>query len=290
MGRKATTIDEQIKILTDRGMILDCGLDKATEHLLDIGYYRLGFYWNPFEKDKHHNFKEGTKFSTIINLYYLDVDLKYLLMRALNRIEINIRTQLIYIVSNRYKESPTWFSNPKVMKQKFIQDFPKYYNDYFKDNNKPIKEHHKKYINDVYAPAWKTLEFLTFGSIFSVFYNLKDEYLKKRIANHYGMKKVDVFINYFRTIIFIRNICAHSGLLYDSNTPLAIKPTPLIRVNNNNRHSLNTAIQVVLYFLGRVSVNRRYELEQEIRKLFEKQIEDKEIKQIIENKIGYGFC
>lgn len=42
-NKKATTIDEQVQILQDRGMVID-DLKKAKEHLLDIGYYRLGFY------------------------------------------------------------------------------------------------------------------------------------------------------------------------------------------------------------------------------------------------------
>jgi len=160
----------------------------------------------------------------------------------------------------------------------------------FIENNKLIKEHHNKYINDIYAPAWKTLEFLTFGSIYSIFYNLKDDALKKKIIQYYGIKKVDVYINYFRTIIFIRNICAHSGLLYDVNTPLAVKPIPLIKINNNNRHSLNTAIQVIIHFLGKISTNRKGDLEKDIEKLYLQHKDNQEIKDIIENKIGFEFC
>ncbi len=51
--KKATTTQQQLQKLSDRGMLIDCE-DKATEHLLDIGYYRLGFYWKYFEKDKNH--------------------------------------------------------------------------------------------------------------------------------------------------------------------------------------------------------------------------------------------
>ena len=50
-------------------MILDYEESKIKEFLLDIGYYRLGFYWNPFEIDKLHNFKKDTKFSDVIKLY-----------------------------------------------------------------------------------------------------------------------------------------------------------------------------------------------------------------------------
>ncbi|MCX6308397.1 MAG: Abi family protein, partial [Bacteroidia bacterium] len=48
MVKKATTIDEHIEKLKSRGMTLDFGEQKTQEILLDIGYYRLGFYCFPF--------------------------------------------------------------------------------------------------------------------------------------------------------------------------------------------------------------------------------------------------
>lgn len=287
MGAIATTVEEQIKRLTDRGMVLDWGEEKAKEVLLDIGYYRLGFYWNPFEIDKDHNFEKGTKFSDVVQLYYLDVDLKNILNKALNRIEINLRTQLIYIVSNEYPQYPTWFANKKVMHSKFVDEFPKYYDDKFKDKNKPIKKHHANYPNDIYAPAWKTLEFLTFGSIYSIFFSLKDEKMKYMIAKHYGFKSVKAFQNFFQTIIFIRNICAHSGLLYDSNTPKEISTTPFFKFNNNNKHSLDSAIKVILYFLEKISADRKGIIENEIIALFDNFEQNEVLMKIIAEKIGY---
>ncbi len=62
MGNIATTIEQQIAKLKERGMVLDLPSEKIKEVLLDIGYYRLGFYWNPFEVDEVHNFKERTRF------------------------------------------------------------------------------------------------------------------------------------------------------------------------------------------------------------------------------------
>lgn len=44
----ATTIEEQIELLRSRGMTF-VNEEKVKENLLDIGYYRLGFYWFPFE-------------------------------------------------------------------------------------------------------------------------------------------------------------------------------------------------------------------------------------------------
>lgn len=128
-------------------------------------------------KDEEHNFKAGAKFSNVISLYYLDADLKNLLSRYLNRIEINFRTKLVYYVSNKYKDSPTWFVDSAAMSSNYISDFDKYYNAEFIRDNKPIKKHHQKYINDRYAPAWKTIEFFTFGGILKIFTSLKAKVL-----------------------------------------------------------------------------------------------------------------
>ena len=50
MGNKATDIDEQIIILRNRGLIIE-NEKKAREILLDIGYFRLGFYLFSFEEN-----------------------------------------------------------------------------------------------------------------------------------------------------------------------------------------------------------------------------------------------
>ena len=46
--KKAYTIDQQIARLKSNGMTFD-DEEKAKEILLDVGYYRLGFYSFPYE-------------------------------------------------------------------------------------------------------------------------------------------------------------------------------------------------------------------------------------------------
>ncbi len=98
--KTATTIDEQIIRLKERGMAI-ADENKAKEILFDIGYYRLGFYWFPFEigypnKNKRtHKFIDKTTFEDAVALYYFDNDLRNILMHYLLRIEICIRTAII---------------------------------------------------------------------------------------------------------------------------------------------------------------------------------------------------
>lgn len=289
MVKKATTIDVQIDKLVDRGMVMDWGIEKAKEVLLDIGYYRLGFYWNPFEFDDEHNFIEGTKFSDIVCLYYLDTDLKFVLSRAINRIEINFKTQVIYYISNYYDKNPTWFADKKIVSNDFVDGFKYIYTQKFIKNNKPIKKHHSKYSNDIYAPAWKTIEFLTFGSVVTLFLSLQNTGLKNKISIQYNIKSLNVFENYISTILFIRNICAHSDLLFDSYTEKGIRSSPLVKIEANNRHSLSSSIKVICYFLSQISQNRAAETTNEIDDILKSFKNNKVINNIIEQKIGNPF-
>lgn len=289
MGRKATSIKRQIELLEERGMVLGYDEPKIKDFLLDIGYYRLGFYWQPFEIDEDHKLAPGTKFSDVIALYYLDVDLRNILSRYLNRIEINFRTKLVYYVSNKYKTSPTWFVDASAMSSSYISNFSKYYDEDFIRNNKPIKNHHKNYINDRYAPAWKTIEFFTFGGILKTFTSLKDEEIKKRIAGCYDIRDVNKFINFMTTIKQVRNVCAHSAVIFDFHTPRGINRIPAFAFNDNNRHSLDSSIKVILYILSQISTTRHDEMKKDIDTLFNKHADNESLKNIIETKMGYKF-
>ena len=81
----------------------------------------------------------------MIDLYYLDVDLRSILMRYTNRIEINFRTKLIYEASNKYRNIPTWFAKHNLVMNSFITKLENvYYTDDFKSKNFPIYKHHSK--------------------------------------------------------------------------------------------------------------------------------------------------
>lgn len=292
--KRATSIDEQIDILKSRGITIGDEA-KACENLLDIGYFRLGFYCFPFEKthpeknNRTHEYVNGTQFDDIVKLYYFDVDLRNILTRYINRIEINFRTYLIYTVSNKYIDSPTWFVDRAVVCNSFIDDFDKkIYNNTFKQIQ-VIKCHHRHHINDLYAPAWKTIEFMTFSSILILFKKLKDKDLKDVIAQHYGFKHVVVFENYMETICKIRNACAHSNVLLDIALPLGIRKGPAAKLDGNNRHNLVGAITVIQYMLSKVSSNRVTELNNQLDELLKTNKVPGNVKTVIEKCSGFQF-
>ena len=269
MIKKATTLKEQIALLRNRGVEIS-DEEKAEECLLDIGYFRLCSYLFPFEKTypKYHNrtheVTSGTKLSDAVSLYYFDFDLRNILNRYISRIEVALRTYITYTLSNKYKTSPTWFVDPLVMTSSYIKDFDEIYEAIKK---KPvIKRHHQKYINDKYAPAWKTIEFMTFGNIESLYLNLKNPADKLVICRHFGVNQTAIFENYVKTVRTLRNTCAHGGVLFDMRLPMSIKNGPagiLGRVNGNN---LCGSLKVVEYLLGKISSNRLNDMKKGIYK------------------------
>ena len=264
---------------------------KAAEVLLDVGFYRLGFYTFPFEKsfpnlnNRTHEYKPNTSFSDVLDLYYFDYDLRKILTYYLNRIEVNLRTFITYTVSNYYKDSPTWFVDSTAMKSIYISEFEDKVYKTIRENP-VIKRHHNKYINDRFAPAWKTIEFMTLGNLCSLFNNLKDENLKRSIANHYQCG-LGVFINYMETIRVIRNSCAHGSCIYNISLARAVRGSRYVPITADIRHNIRGIIYVVRYILGIVSANRQSDLDNEISDLLNKP-RGLFAKQIIEQCTGFN--
>ena len=175
MGNVATTIEQQIEKLSKRGLIFENEneIEKAKEILLDIGYYRLGFYWYYFQDKKTHKFNKNINLKDIVKLYYFDFDLKMLLLRYIYRIEVHFRTQLIYLASNNYPENNAWYIDPKIVNSGIFKEFNNIYY-ILKTKNNTLIKHHSKHSGN-YAPAWKVLSDTTITSATaSVSYDLGD--------------------------------------------------------------------------------------------------------------------
>lgn len=274
MTKPATTIDEQLDLLKTRGLAIQ-DEDKAREILLDIGYYRLGFYLFPFEKsypqlrNRTHEYIDGATFEDAVKLYYFDFDLRLLLTRYLTRIEIAFRTALIYNLSNKYSPNSVWFISPSVVSRSYARDFEnKVYTADFK-RNPIIQRHHQKNPNDRFAPSWKTLEFMTFGAVMKLYEQLKERDDKILIAQKLGIRQVVTFESYMHTIREVRNACAHGHLLYDLRLPRRINRGPA-HITPQESGNIVGALRVIRYMMAQISTKRADDLGASVKSLYEK--------------------
>lgn len=116
--------------------------------------------------------------------------------------------------------------------------------------NPVIQRHHANHPG-IYAPAWKTIEFMTIGNIITLYDSLKEPEAKDLVANAYGCSR-GVFYNYMETIRVLRNKCAHGSCIYRMDFPKGIKRLPA-GISVDCRHNIKGGIDVVKYILGCIS-------------------------------------
>lgn len=251
--KKATTIEEQLARLSERGMTIG-NRDTAANLLLDLGYYRLGFYWFPLEKsyprkdNRLHYFKEGANFDKAVRLYRFDKELRHLLSEYLEDIEVNLRTKVIYIISNTYKENPFWFADEEIVMSSFIVSFDKKYKEEI-SNNDVIARHAKRHPDHLYAPAWKTLEYISFGDLLRLIDSLKSTELKKQIYACYGFSDDITFPNYMDVIRQMRNNCAHGHPIFDLKLYKSLRAGKFRKVLSGDQGELFSTLSGVLLII-----------------------------------------
>jgi len=226
------TFEEQTDLLIKRG--LNCERSKVVEILKSVSYYRLGEYFNYF-KNADGNFRENNSFNKIWRSYTFDRQLRLIILDALERVEIALKTDVSYLHSHKYGPfgyldrnnlpnlSPDWHrsflekikTETQRSSESFVIDFFSEYGD----------EHE-------FLPVFKVTEIMSFGSLFTLYRGLKFSE-KKQIARRYGIM-APVLDNWLKTLNYVRNICAHHGRLF--NKELAIKPTIPHKEHNPEWH------------------------------------------------------
>ena len=217
----ALSINEQVEQLEKRGLIIDNM--QETMHMLEhVSYYRLAGYWWPMQSDKlTHIFKPNSRFSDVVALYNFDSDLRNLLFEVIEKIEISLRTKLIYYLSREF--DAWWFQNTNLFidTAALIKTLSSIEDEVERSKDTFIKEHKKKHSDDLrFPPAWKTLELTSFGSLSKFYGNLKNQIQSKdRIAADYNTANHTYLKSWLQSIAQIRNYCAHHSRLWNRNLP-----------------------------------------------------------------------
>ncbi|WP_289172486.1 Abi family protein [uncultured Parasutterella sp.] len=105
-----TTFSQQVDRLVQRGLIVK-DIEKAKKQLEIIGYYRLSSYFFFLEEknndnSRSHKFKKDATFDDAIRLYVFDQKLRLLVMEAIERIEVALRSSWAHKMSECYGSHP----------------------------------------------------------------------------------------------------------------------------------------------------------------------------------------
>ena len=219
--KSATTFDEQLNKIKDRGCIIGDEV-WAKDILKQINYYRLTAYFLPY-KELDETYAEGTTFNNMYRTYEFDRKLRHLLFSTIEEIEIMLRAQLSYYHAHKYgalgyicKDNYNNHHNH----EKFIQQI----NDNIERNkNKLAVKHHKKFYGGKF-PIWVIIELFTVGQL-SLFYSDMLRTDKKTIAKNLYHTTDTNMASWLKCLTELRNNCAHYSRLYN-NVLVSIPSTP----------------------------------------------------------------
>lgn len=292
MTKRATSIDEQLALLKQRGLIIG-DEDVAREILSVIGYYRLGFYLFPFELsypalyNRTHEYQPESDFLDAVRLYYFDLELRNMFLKYIFSIEVYFRSVLVHEGSMTYRNDPLWFVNSYCVSEEFLSEFDRVvYNNAFR-RNPTIKRHHKNYRFDKYAPAWKTLELMTFGENIILYNSLLDRNLRRKISERFGVRYIEIFENYIEVVRILRNACAHGSVMFDFKPFTRIKKGPAGLNKPAEYMNIYGCLKVVRYLLRNVAIEREALMAHEIEDLLNRYSEYSRLTEILYRCSGF---
>jgi len=215
------TINKQVKLLLQRGMKGDP--DLIAQRLTTVNYYRLSGYWYTF-RNPDDSFKPGTTFDLVWNTYLFDRQLRLLVMDAIERIEIAVRSLMAYHHAHEhgafaYAEDSS--SLPKMSPDDHSKFLARIAEEAERSKEVFVEHFRAKYgDSNKYLPVWMVTEIMSLGSLLTFFRNSGNK-VKTAVADAFGMPH-KVFESWLLSLNTVRNIVAHHARLW--NRVLGLKP------------------------------------------------------------------
>lgn len=228
---------EQLALLKSRGLTISDDA-AALSQLERIGYYRLSAYWYPFrvfqvsldpvtnklKQTRTDQFAPHTQLLDAVNLYLFDKKLRLLVQDALERIEIALRVDIAYLLSEQdafahlhaVNLHPTFSTKTQKPSGKSSHaEWVEKYQQLVHRSKEDFVRHHKAH-HDGKMPIWVAIEVWDFGLMSKMFAMMK-VHDQEKISRKYGVPDWQAFQSWLRSLNYLRNLAAHHSRLWNRN-------------------------------------------------------------------------
>ena len=222
------TLDEQIDILTNKGLVVEDILATKTV-LLRENYFFLSGYRHLFMKpDDNKSYLEGTTFNELYSMFLFDRQIRNIIFKNILVVENNLKSILSYVMSKNHGFKENNYLNPN----NFVRDSRRnrQINDLIRKMKRQISVNGKQHsatshyiVNYGYIPLWVVVKVLSFG-IVGELYTVLQYQDQKEIAEIFGVN-IDSMVDYLPILANYRNLCAHEDICYVNRTQKAIDDT-----------------------------------------------------------------
>lgn len=213
------SLSQQADRLIKRG--LQANKSELEQRLVDVSYYRLSSYWYPFRLvdpvtlERKDGLQPNTSLDLIWDHYIFDRQLRFLLMDAIERIEVSIRSRLVSFLTETdgpfgYTSSSI-FLNPSLH-QKWIKKV-RCCVDRAKKSSPCLKHFFKRY-GDKHGdpPLWITAEVLDFGCMSNFFSGVRKD-IRNKAVKSFGISAA-ILDSWLMCLNAVRNSCAHHEYIW----------------------------------------------------------------------------
>lgn len=262
------SFEQQINQLTERGLSITNPKNAQTT-LSHINYYRLSAYWYPFEKNHDtHEFHEGVNFEQVISAYVFDRSLRLLLLDAIERIEVSVKTQWAHHMSIKYGAHAYTINNKSLRKNEnhFAKNLAQI-TEQVENSEESFIAHFRSKYEEQLPPIWAVVEVLSLGLISRLYSNLRSYQVRQAIAKTYQLDE-SYLEGFLEHLTYIRNICAHHGHLWNKHLvkkmptprgkPAGLKDNMKIDENYHSEHKVYNTLVMIQHLMTVISPASRW--------------------------------
>ncbi|MEG0492806.1 MAG: Abi family protein [Clostridia bacterium] len=208
------TIDEQIALLKSRGLAVP-DEKQAADFLLLNNYYRISGY--SLTLRNHDAFYSKATFQNIIDIYSFDHELRHVLMRFIEIIEVAMKSVYSYEFAKVHGSfgylDESNFTDLKQYKKTMAKAIEQ------RENRHPHEAYLKHFLDELKQdiPLWAFVDLLTISDI-SFLYSITETSIRQTIARCFGLFMNDGYLileKFLKSMTIIRNLCAHGNRLYN---------------------------------------------------------------------------
>ncbi|WP_339457129.1 Abi family protein [Pseudomonas sp. EA_65y_Pfl1_P120] len=278
------TYPDLVSLLTQRNMHV-ADQARAERKLAQLGYYRLSGYWYPareFDKDPATNqtkicpisgkplrqdvFAAGANFDDAVSLYQFDKHLRLLMLDAIERLEVNLKTVVAHVVGYHH---PMAYTDPNFIRPKHVKNFTSRgkvrnkWNEWVARQQELLNrstedsiEWHRRSGRPI--PFWVAVEAWDFGALSRYFEMLNGTY-QNQILARFGLSDARIFARWLQEINLLRNRCAHHTRIWNqvSLNPLSALPAEpyftALNLDCNALTRLYGLVSIVWFLLEKIA-------------------------------------
>ncbi|MGN7190580.1 Abi family protein [Curtobacterium sp. SAFR-003] len=235
------SIDDQIGILRRRGLVIP-DVERAAAVLHEVGYYRLTGYLYPLRQSHtvidergrasvvvEEQYRVTARFDHACELIAFDRALRLLVLEAVERVEVAIRTRLAHVLGrlspfahedpaafsaaftasgsdpDRRSEHQRWLGRLEDRKGRSDESFVTHFRDRY----------------DGHMPVWVVVELLELGQVSRLYGGLRND-LATEVAAAFSVPTKQLMRSWLASVNYVRNVAAHHSRLF--NRKLVVAP------------------------------------------------------------------